>query len=729
MSASTNTGATCPFQEQQTYNQVNNRTWWPNNLNLNPLARGDPTAALKGYAEEFATLNLDEVKADIVKVMKTSQKWWPADYGHYGPFFIRLAWHSAGTYRTFDGRGGGGTGNIRYAPLNSWPDNGNLDKAKRLLWPVKKKYGRKLSWGDLIIYAGNCAIEDMGLKPFGFAGGRVDIWEPEEDIYWGPESEWLAANRGGLGDNLGQPLGAVQMGLIYVNPQGPGGNPDVIASAQDIRETFGRMAMNDEETVALIAGGHTFGKAHGAADADKYVGPEPEGAPIEEQGFGWTSSYESGSGLHAITSGLEGAWTAEPTKWDNGYFDNLFGYEWEKTTSPAGAIQWVPTDASTANMVPDAHDPNTRHKPVMFTTDLAMRYDPSYGIISKRFHENPELFADAFGRAWYKLTHRDMGPIARCLGNQVAPEQIWQDPVPLVSHQLINEADAAELKRMIMQHSGCSVSELVKVAWGSASTYRCTDYRGGANGARIRLAPQNSWAANDPAELTKVLGALSNIQSAYSKKVSMADLIVLAGCAAIESAASAGGYNVTVPFTPGRTDASAEQTDAASFSVLEPHFDGFRNHHSSSGTGASAEAMLVDKAHMLNLTKSEMAALVGGMRVLGANSGNSKLGVFTSTPGVLSNDFFVNLLDMDTKWVPSGDGSTFNGVDRASGASKWQGSRVDLIFGSNSQLRSLAEHYACDDSKPYFVRDFVNAWAKVMSNDRFDLKSSGMARL
>jgi catalase-peroxidase len=729
MSATTNTGATCPFQEQQTYNQVNNRTWWPNNLNLNPLARGDPTAALKGYAEEFATLNLDEVKADIVKVMKTSQKWWPADYGHYGPFFIRLAWHSAGTYRTFDGRGGGGTGNIRYAPLNSWPDNGNLDKAKRLLWPVKKKYGRKLSWGDLIIYAGNCAIEDMGLKPFGFAGGRVDIWEPEEDIYWGPESEWLAANRGGLGDNLGQPLGAVQMGLIYVNPQGPGGNPDVIASAQDIRETFGRMAMNDEETVALIAGGHTFGKAHGAADADKYVGPEPEGAPIEEQGFGWTSSYESGGGLHAITSGLEGAWTAEPTKWDNGYFDNLFGYEWEKTTSPAGAIQWVPTDASTANMVPDAHDPNTRHKPVMFTTDLAMRYDPSYGIISKRFHENPELFADAFGRAWYKLTHRDMGPIARCLGNQVAPEQIWQDPVPLVSHQLINEADAAELKRMIMQHSGCSVSELVKVAWGSASTYRCTDYRGGANGARIRLAPQNSWAANDPAELTKVLGALSNIQSAYSKKVSMADLIVLAGCAAIESAASAGGYNVTVPFTPGRTDASAEQTDAASFSVLEPHFDGFRNHHSSSGTGASAEAMLVDKAHMLNLTKSEMAALVGGMRVLGANSGNSKLGVFTSTPGVLSNDFFVNLLDMDTKWVPSSDGSTFNGVDRESGASKWQGSRVDLIFGSNSQLRSLAEHYACDDSKPYFVRDFVNAWAKVMSNDRFDLKSSGMARL
>ena len=726
---SPSTGTKCPFQEQQTYNQVNNRTWWPNNLNLNPLAKGDPTSALKGYAEEFKSLDLDAVKADIINVMKTSQDWWPADYGHYGPFLIRLAWHSAGTYRTFDGRGGGGTGNIRFAPLNSWPDNGNLDKAKRLLWPIKKKYGRKLSWGDLIIFAGNCALEDMGLKPFGFGGGRVDIWEPEEDIYWGPESEWLAAKRGGLGGNLGQPLGAVQMGLIYVNPQGPGGNPDVIASAQDIRETFGRMAMNDEETVALIAGGHTFGKAHGAADADKYVGAEPEGASIEQQGFGWTSSYASGKGEHAITSGLEGAWTAKPTVWDNGYFDNLFGYEWEKTTSPAGAIQWVPTDKSTKTMVPDAHDPKKTHQPVMFTTDLALRYDPNYGIISRRFHENPQLFADAFARAWYKLTHRDMGPISRLIGNMVAPEQIWQDPVPIVSHSLINDADAADLKRMIVENSGCSISELVKAAWGSASTFRSTDYRGGANGARIRLEPQKSWAVNDPDELHKVLSALSQIRNSYHKKISMADLIVLAGCGAIESAANAGGYNVTVPFTPGRTDATLEQTDVASFSVLEPHFDGFRNHSSLNGTGASPEAMLVDRAKLLSLTKSEMTVLIGGMRALGANSGNSKLGVFTSSPGVLSNDFFVNLLDMSTKWVAAGDDNTFHGMDRSSGEVKWQGSRVDLIFGSNSELRSLAEHYACDDSKPYFIRDFVAAWSKVMDADRYDLSSIGASRL
>jgi len=712
--------AKCPVQHTQEMRAAT-ANWWPKQLNLKPLINGNPTSD-KSYAEEFNTLDLDDVKKDILKVMKTSQSWWPADYGHYGPFFVRLAWHSAGTYRTIDGRGGGGTGNMRFAPLNSWPDNVSLDKARRLLWPIKQKYGRKISFADLMIFAGTCALEDMGLKPFGFGGGRVDIWEPEEDIYWGIEKEWLAAERGGLGDDLHSPLGAVQMGLIYVNPEGPGGNPDPLLAAKDIRTTFGRMAMNDEETVALIAGGHTFGKAHGAANAGKYVGPEPEGGNIQDQGFGWTSSYKSGKGVDAISSGLEGAWTSKPTEWNNEFFDNLFGYEWKKTKSPAGATQWKPTNISAATAVPDAHDPSKAHAPIMFTTDLALRFDPIYGPISKRFHENPDQFADTFARAWYKLTHRDMGPVSRLLGKYVAPEQLWQDPVGPSYHNslIINAVEIAELKDIIME-SGLSIGQLVRTAWASASTFRCTDYRGGANGARIRLAPQKDWAANDPAELAQVLQAFEKIKGNYGKRVSLADLIVLGGCAAVEAAAKAAGQAVTVPFYPGRTDALQEQTDVASFAVLEPTSDGFRNHHSTKGK-ASPEALLVDKAHMLSLTKAEMTVLVGGMRVLNANAGNSQLGVLTTKPGALSNDFFVNLLDMSTIWSPcDGAGNVFEGRDRSTGALKWIGSCVDLIFGSNSQLRAIAEYYACDDSKRIFVDDFVSAFAKVMNLDRFDL--------
>ena len=709
----------CPVMQHTQQMRAATANWWPKQLNLKPLVKGDPTTE-KSYAEEFNTLDIDAVKADVMKVMKTSQNWWPADYGHYGPFFIRLAWHSAGTYRTFDGRGGGGTGNMRFAPLNSWPDNVSLDKARRLLWPIKQKYGRKISYGDLMIFAGNCAIEDMGLKPFGFGGGRVDIWEPEEDIYWGLEREWLAAERGELGDDLHKPLGATQMGLIYVNPEGPGGNPDPLLAAKDIRTTFGRMAMNDEETVALIAGGHTFGKAHGAADPGQYVGPEPEGGSIQNQGLGWTSSYDSGKGVHAISSGLEGAWTAKPTQWDNGYFENLFKYEWEQTKSPAGATQWIPTDKSAAAMVPDAHDASKRHAPIMFTTDLAMRFDPIYGPISKRFYENPDQLSDAFARAWYKLTHRDMGPRKRLLGKYVAAEQLWQDPVPDPSHPLIGAAEIAELKGSIMK-SGLSIGQLVRTAWASASTFRCTDYRGGSNGSRIRLAPQKDWAANDPADLAQVLQALGKIKANYGKPVSLADLIVLGGCAAVESAAKAAGEDVTVPFHPGRADALQEQTDVESFAVLEPTSDGFRNYQSTEGLIASPEALLVDKAHMMSLTKAEMTVLVGGMRMLNANAANSQLGVFTAKPGALSNDFFVNLLDMSTKWSPAeGSDNVFEGRDRSTGSLKWKGSRVDLIFGSNSQLRAIAEYYACDDSKRAFVNDFVSAFAKVMTLDRFE---------
>jgi catalase-peroxidase len=693
-------------------------SWWPNKLDLNPLGKGcapssNPTGS---YASLFSKLDLAAVKADLAALMTDSQPWWPADYGNYGPFFIRMAWHSAGTYRTFDGRGGGGRGNLRFAPLNSWPDNGNLDKARRLLWPVKKKYGRSLSWADLMILTGNVALETMGFKTFGFAGGREDIWEPEEDVYWGQEKAWLAAERGGLGEDLERPLGAVQMGLIYVNPEGPGGNPDVLKSAEDIRATFGRMAMNDEETVALIAGGHTFGKAHGANNPGPNVGPEPEGAGIVDQGFGWKNTWESGKGVHTITSGLEGAWTAKPTMWDNGYFDNLFNYEWEQTKSPAGATQWVPKGGAAADAVPDAHDPDRKHAPIMFTTDLALKEDPAYGPISKRFHENPDQFAEAFAKAWYKLTHRDMGPYARCLGSEVPPEQIWQDPCGEQVGPLIGDADVAELKTAAL--SAGSVSQLVKAAWASASTFRGTDFRGGSNGGRVRLAPQKDWAANDPAELATVLTALEGVRATFNGKggaqVSMADMVIIAGCAAVEQAA--GGKSV--PFTPGRTDASDEQTDANSFRVLEPHVDGFRNFASSPGfeqyAGVSPESMLIDKARMLNLTKSELAVLVGGLRVLGANAAGSTEGVFTSNVGVLSNDFFVNLIDMSTEWVETG--SSFQGKDRATGEVKWTASRVDLVFGSNSELRAMAEYYACDDGGDAFVDDFLKAWGKVMAN-------------
>ncbi len=711
-----------------------NQHWWPNQLNLKLLHQNsslcDPMGKEYNYAEEFKDLDLDALKADIDALMTTSQDWWPADYGHYGPFFIRMAWHSAGTYRIGDGRGGAASGTLRFAPLNSWPDNGNLDKARRLLWPIKQKYGSKLSWADLMVFTGNCALESMGFKTYGFAGGREDVWEPEEDIYWGPETEWLGDERYSGDRELDEPLGAVQMGLIYVNPQGPNGNPDPIASARDIRETFGRMAMNDEETVALIAGGHTFGKAHGAADPDQYVGPEPEGATIEEQGLGWKNSFGSGKGGDTITSGLEGAWTTEPAKWDNNYFDNLFGYEWELGQSPAGAAQWSPKESSAKDTVPDAHDPSKKHAPMMFTTDLALKEDPIYGPISKRFHENPEQFADAFAKAWYKLTHRDMGPVSRCLGPLVPAEpQLWQDPVPDATHELVGEQDIADIKGKILA-SGLSVSQLISTAWASAATFRGTDKRGGANGARIRLAPQKDWEVNQPPELDKVLKALEEVQKDFNdsqsdgKKVSLADIIVLGGCAAVEDAAKKAGHNVQVPFSPGRTDASQDQTDIDSFAVLEPKVDGFRNHHGKEQS-RSAEELLVDRAHMLTLTAPELTVLVGGLRVLNANVGQSELGVFTNRPETLTNDFFVNLLAMNTDWKKSSRCEHFfEGRDQETGEIKWTGSAVDLVFGSNSQLRAIAEVYACDDSQQAFVNDFVAAWDKVMNLDRFDLHGS-----
>lgn len=714
---------------------TSNRDWWPNMLKLNILRQhstlSNPMDKGFNYAEEFKSLDLQAVKSELFELMTTSQAWWPADYGHYGPFFIRMAWHSAGTYRTADGRGGGGTGNQRFAPLNSWPDNGNLDKARLLLWPIKKKYGKKLSWADLMILAGNCALESMGFKTFGFGGGREDIWEPEEDVYWGAEKEWLALSnnphsRYSGERNLENPLAAVQMGLIYVNPEGPDGNPDPLAAAHDIRVTFGRMAMNDEETVALIAGGHTFGKAHGAADPGQYVGAEPAGADITAQSMGWLNSYGTGNAGHTITSGLEGAWTSTPTKWSNNYFWNLFGYEWELTKSPAGAQQWKPKHGMGADSVPDAHDPSKRHAPIMFTTDLALRLDPAYEKISRRFYENPDEFADAFARAWFKLTHRDMGPRARYLGPEVpAEELIWQDPIPTVLHELIDDQDIDSLKAAILA-SGLSVSELVSTAWASASTFRGSDKRGGANGARVRLAPQKDWAANDPAQLAKVLEVLEGIQASFnstqsSKQVSIADLIVLGGSAAIEKAAKNAGLDITVPFTAGRGDASQEQTDVESFDVLEPIADGFRNFSKGSYT-ISAEEMLVDKAQLLTLTAPEMTALVGGLRVLNANTGKSKHGVFTDRPETLTNDFFVNLIDFGTTWRATSDAqNVFVGSDRATGEPKWTATRVDLIFGSNSELRAIAEVYACEDAHEKFAHDFVAAWTKVMNLDRFDL--------
>ena len=701
--------------------------WWPNQLSFKSLRAGNPESLddYATYKTKFNNLNLDAVKEDIVAVMTTSQPWWPADYGHYGPFFIRMTWHSAGTYRTFDGRGGGGTGNMRFAPLNSWPDNGNLDKARRLLWPVKKKYGQALSWGDLMIFAGNCAIESMGLETFGFGGGRFDAWAPEDDIYWGSETEWLAADRynpsGQIGDALDQPLGAVQMGLIYVNPEGPNGNADALQSAKDIRTTFSRMAMNDEETVALIAGGHTFGKGHGAADPGEHVGPNPEGSPLEQQGFGWANTFESGAGPHTITSGLEGAWTANPTVWDNGYFDNLFKYEWELTKSPAGAQLWVPTDKNAHNMVPDAHVAEKKHPPVMFTSDMALKLDPIYGPISKRFHEHPDQFAEAFKRAWYKLTHRDMGPATRLLGTKVPPPQIWQDVVPPGSTLTAEEIKA--VKEALIA-TGISPGKMVRTAWASAVTYRRTDFRGGANGARIRLSPQKDWACNDPSELVDIFKKYSEVQvSTAGGKASMADIIVLGGCAGIEFAAKAAGITVEVPFVSGRGDATDEMTDAESFAVLEPTVDGFRNFFGRNmQIGANAESLLVDKAQMLSLTKAEMVVLVGGLRVLGANAGGSEIGVFTENVGHLTNDFFVNLLDMKYEWKPSKDTEgVYEGFDRSSGEVKWRGSRVDLVIGSNSELRAVAEFYACDDGKDIFVKDFANAFGRVMSLDRFDL--------
>ena len=707
-----------------------NRDWWPNQLKVQILHQNstlsDPMGETFNYAEEFKSVDLDALKQDIEEVMTTSQEWWPADYGHYGPFFIRMAWHSAGTYRIADGRGGASSGTIRFAPLNSWPDNVNLDKARRLLWPVKQKYGRKISWADLMVFTGNCALESMGFQTLGFAGGREDVWEPEEDIYWGPESEWLGDERYTGDRDLQDPLGAVQMGLIYVNPEGPNGNSDPAAAAHDIRETFGRMAMDDEETVALIAGGHTFGKAHGAADADEHVGAEPEGASIEEQGLGWKNSFGSGKAGDTISSGLEGAWTTEPAKWDNNYFDNLFGYEWEQTQSPAGATQWTPTDASAADTVPDAHDPSKKHAPMMFTTDLALRTDPEYTAISKRFHENPEQFADAFARAWYKLTHRDMGPVSRCLGSLVPEPQLWQDPVPDADPELIGDQDIARLKSSILE-SGLSISQLVSTAWASAATFRGTDKRGGANGARVRLAPQKDWAVNGPADLATALQALEQVQSEFNgsqsdgKAVSLADVIVLGGCAAVDQAAQNAGCDVQVPFSPGRTDASQDQTDVESFAVLEPTADGFRN-YVGNGHPRPAEEQLVDRAHLLTLTAPEMTVLVGGMRVLNANTGQSDLGVFTSQSETLSNDFFVNLLDNNTEWQASAECEhVFEGRDRGTGEVKWTGTAVDLIFGSNSQLRAVAEVYGCDDAKQAFVQDFVAAWDKVMNLDRFDL--------
>ena len=708
-----------------------NADWWPNQLKLAILHQNsslsNPLHEDFDYAEEFKSLDLDAVVRDLHALMTTSQDWWPADYGHYGPFFIRMAWHSAGTYRIADGRGGAGSGAQRFAPLNSWPDNVSLDKARRLIWPIKQKYGRKLSWADLIVLTGNVALESMGFKTFGFAGGREDIWEPEEGIYWGPEGKWLGDERYSGDRDLANPLAAVQMGLIYVNPEGPNGKPDPIAAATDIRETFARMAMNDEETVALIAGGHTFGKTHGAADPNKYVGPEPEGADIEEQGLGWKNSFGSGKGVDTISSGLEGAWTKNPVKWDNNYFENLFGYEWELTKSPAGAHQWTPKDASAAGTVPDAHDASKRHAPTMLTTDLSLRLDPNYAPISMRFLENPQDLADAFAKAWFKLTHRDMGPLSRYLGPLVPAEPlIWQDPTPAVDHELVGEQDIAALKAKILA-SGLSISQLVTTAWASAATFRGSDKRGGANGARIRLAPQKDWEVNQPAELAKVLQTLEAIQKDFNgaqsggKKVSLADLIVLGGCAAVEEAAKKAGHDVKVPFSPGRTDASQEQTDVHSFAVLEPTSDGFRNYIRKGHEGSAAQ-LLVDRANLLTLSAPEMTVLIGGLRALNANFGQSEHGIFTKRPETLTNDFFVNLLDMNTKWQKSATSEgVLEGRDRATGEPKWTGTVVDLVFGSNSQLRALAEVYACGDSQQAFVRDFVAAWSKVMNLDRFDL--------
>ena len=755
----------CPFSNSASQPTVaggrTNADWWPNQLNLKILhqhsEKSDPMGKTFNYAEEFKSLDLHAVVKDLHALMTDSQDWWPADYGHYGPFFVRMAWHSAGTYRIGDGRGGSGFGTQRFAPLNSWPDNGNLDKARRLLWPIKQKYGRKISWADLIVLTGTVAMDSMGFKTFGFAGGREDVWEPGEDIYWGSEDTWLGDKRYTGDRQLEDPLGAVQMGLIYVNPQGPNGNPDPIAAARDIRETFARMAMNDEETVALCAGGHTFGKTHGAADPEKYVGREPEGADIAEQGFGWKNTFGSGKGVHTITSGLEGAWTPTPTTWDNSYFDTLFGYEWELTKSPAGAHQWKPKDGAGAGTVPDAHDPSKRHAPFMATTDLSLRMDPAYEKISRRFQQNPQEFADAYARAWYKLTHRDMGPIARYLGPLVPKEELlWQDPVPAVDHALVGEQDIADLKARILA-SGLSISRLVTTAWASAATFRVSDKRGGANGARIRLAPQKFWEVNQPVELEKVLKALEGIQHDFNsaqsggKKVSLADLIVLGGCAAVEAAAKKAGHDLTVPFSPGRTDASQEQTDVDSFAVLEPTADGFRNYLRKGHEGSAAE-LLVDRANLMTLTAPEMTVLVGGMRALNANFGQDQHGVFTTQPETLTNDFFVNLLDMNTKWrrsnapeagledgdrettgliemnanshKPTASEGTLEGRDRAGGELKWTGTVVDLVFGSNSQLRAIAEVYACSDAKPSFVRDFVAAWNKVMNLDRYDLARS-----
>jgi len=709
---------------------TSNRDWWPDQLDVGVLhansPKGDPMDGEFDYATAFASLDLPAVKRDIEAVMTSSQEWWPADYGHYGPLFIRMAWHSAGTYRISDGRGGAGSGQQRFAPLNSWPDNGNLDKARRLLWPVKKKYGNKLSWADLMILAGNCALESMGFHTFGYGGGRADVWEPEE-VNWGLEAEWLGDARYSGDRELQNPLGAVQMGLIYVNPEGPNGTPSAIAAARDIRETFARMAMNDEETVALIAGGHTFGKTHGAADPNEYVGREPEAAPLAEQGLGWKNSFGTGNGDATITSGLEGTWTPTPTTWDNSYFETLFGYDWDLVKSPAGAYQWIPTDPAAATTVADAHDATKTHPPVMLTTDLALRMDPIYEPIARRFYENPQEFADAFARAWFKLTHRDMGPIARYVGPEVPSEQlIWQDPVPAVTHELVGADDVAALKESILA-SGLPVSQLVSTAWASASTFRGTDKRGGANGARVRLAPQNGWDVNNPAELATVLKVLERIQQEFNaahaggKQISLADLIVLGGVAAVERAAKNAGIDVQVPFTPGRTDAPQDQTDVESFAVLEPTADGFRN-YLGKGHDQRAEFLLVDKARLLTLTAPEMTVLVGGMRVLNSNYDKSELGVLTQQPEALTNDFFVNLLDVNTTWSSTSEAEeTFEGRDRATGAVKWSGSRSDLVFGSNSQLRALAEVYASDDSQQKFVRDFVAAWDKVMNLDRFDL--------
>jgi catalase-peroxidase len=731
------TESQCPFSAGARKHVMtgthSNADWWPNQLNLKILHQhsplSDPMSESFNYAEEFKSLDLNAVVKDLHALMTTSQEWWPADYGHYGPLFIRMAWHSAGTYRIADGRGGAGSGSQRFAPLNSWPDNVSLDKARRLLWPIKQKYGRKLSWADLMILTGNVALESMGFKTFGFGGGREDIWEPEEDIYWGPENKWLGDERYRGDRQLDNPLGAVQMGLIYVNPEGPNSNPDPLAAARDIRETFGRMAMDDEETVALIAGGHTFGKAHGAAEPSTYMGREPEGANLEDQGFGWINTFGSGKGAHAITSGLEGAWTSNPVKWDNNYFDNLFSFDWELTKSPAGAQQWIPKNGAAAGTVPDAHDPSKKHAPIMFTTDLALKLDPVYAPISKRFHENPQEFAHAFAKAWFKLTHRDMGPISRYLGPLVPKEPLlWQDPIPAVDHELIGEQDIAALKAKILA-SGLSISQLVTTAWSSAATFRGSDKRGGANGARIRLAPQKYWEVNQSADVAKVLQTLEAIQKDFNgaqsngkgKQISLADLIVLGGCAAVEVAAKKAGHDVKVPFSGGRTDASQEQTDVNSFAVLEPAADGFRNYIRKGHEGSAAE-LLLDRANLLTLTAPEMTVLVGGLRALDANAGQSKHGVFTKQPGTLTNDFFVNLLDMNTKWQKSATSEgVLEGRDRASGESKWTGTVVDLVFGSNSQLRALAEVYASDDSKEAFVKDFVAAWSKVMNLDRYDL--------